>query len=130
MVDEGFDIVTGGTDNHLMLVDLRPKKLTGDVAEKSLDRAGITCNKTGIPFDPEKPTVTSGIRLGTPAATTRGSGVAAFKPVGAFIGRVLGGLATHAEGNGPEGKGGLEPEVRGEGEPACRACALHPAQAT
>src|SRR3546814_3195510 len=74
MVDEGFDIVTGGTDNHLMLVDLRPKKLTGDVAEKSLDRAGITCNKNGIPFDPEKPTVTSGIRLGMPAATTRGFG--------------------------------------------------------
>src|SRR3546814_32404 len=70
----GLDIVAGGTDTHLMLVDLRPKALTGDVAEKALERAGLTCNKNGIPFDPEKPTVTSGIRLGTPAGTTRGFG--------------------------------------------------------
>ena len=75
----GFDIVSGGTDNHLMLVDLRPKKLTGKVAEAALGRAHITCNKNGIPFDPEKPIVTSGIRLGTPACTTRGFGIAEFQ---------------------------------------------------
>ena len=81
----GFDIVSGGTDNHLMLVDLRPKGLKGNVSEKALVRAGLTCNKNGIPFDPEKPFVTSGIRLGTPACTTRGFGVAEFKQVGALI---------------------------------------------
>jgi glycine hydroxymethyltransferase len=85
----GFDIVSGGTDNHLMLVDLRPKRLTGRVAEKALERAHITCNKNGIPFDPEKPTVTSGIRLGTPAGTTRGFGVAEFRQVGDLISEVL-----------------------------------------
>ena len=79
---QGFDIVSGGTDNHLMLVDLRPKGLKGNVSEKALVRAAITCNKNGIPFDPEKPFVTSGLRLGTPAATTRGFGVAEFKQVG------------------------------------------------
>jgi glycine hydroxymethyltransferase len=87
--DAGFDIVTGGTDNHLMLVDLRPKKLTGTVSEKALGRAYITCNKNGIPFDPEKPTVTSGIRLGTPAGTTRGFGEAEFREVGKLIAEVL-----------------------------------------
>ena len=75
----GLDIVSGGTDTHLMLVDLRPKRLTGKVAEAALGRAHITCNKNGIPFDPEKPTVTSGIRLGTPAGTTRGFGIAEFR---------------------------------------------------
>ena len=85
----GFDIVSGGTDTHLMLVDLRPKKLTGKVAEAALGRAHITCNKNGIPFDPEKPTVTSGIRLGTPAGTTRGFGVAEFRQVGEMIVEVL-----------------------------------------
>ncbi|NIA67036.1 serine hydroxymethyltransferase [Pelagibius litoralis] len=99
MIAEGFDIVTGGTDTHLMLVDLRPKGLTGVIAEESLDRAGITCNKNGIPFDPEKPTVTSGIRLGTPAATTRGFGSEEFRMVGAFIGRVLDGLAANPDNN-------------------------------
>src|SRR6202012_2742336 len=82
---EGLDIVSGGTDNHLMLVDLRPKGLKGNVSEKALVRAAITCNKNGIPFDPEKPFVTSGLRLGTPAATTRGFGVAEFKQVGSII---------------------------------------------
>jgi glycine hydroxymethyltransferase len=82
-----------------MLVDLRPKKLTGNIAEKSLDRAGITCNKNGIPFDPEKPTVTSGIRLGTPAATTRGFEAAEFKQVAQLITRVLDGLAVNPEDN-------------------------------
>ena len=85
----GFDIVSGGTDTHLMLVDLRPKRLTGKVAEAALGRAHITCNKNGIPFDPEKPTVTSGIRLGTPAGTTRGFGVAEFRHVGELIVEVL-----------------------------------------
>jgi len=85
----GCDIVSGGTDTHLMLVDLRPKRLTGKVAEQALGRTHITCNKNGIPFDPEKPTVTSGVRLGTPACTTRGFGVAEFRQVGDMIAEVL-----------------------------------------
>ena len=85
----GCDIVSGGTDTHLMLVDLRPKRLTGKVAEAALGRAHITCNKNGIPFDPEKPTVTSGIRLGSPACTTRGFGVAEFRQVGELIADML-----------------------------------------
>jgi glycine hydroxymethyltransferase len=85
----GLDIVSGGTDTHLMLVDLRPKKLNGKVAEIALGRAHITCNKNGIPFDPEKPTVTSGIRLGSPAGTTRGFGIAEFRAVGDMIIEVL-----------------------------------------
>jgi glycine hydroxymethyltransferase len=85
----GFDIISGGTDTHLMLVDLRPKRLTGVVAEAALGRAHITCNKNGIPFDPEKPTVTSGIRLGSPAGTTRGFGIAEFRQVGEMIVEVL-----------------------------------------
>lgn len=89
----GFDIVSGGTDTHLMLVDLRPKRLTGKVAETALGRAHITCNKNGIPFDPEKPTITSGIRLGSPAGTTRGFGVAEFRQVGDMITEVLDVLA-------------------------------------
>ena len=90
---KGLDIVSGGTDTHLMLVDLRPKRLTGKVAEAALERAHITCNKNGIPYDPEKPTVTSGIRLGTPAGTTRGFGIAEFKEVGELISDVLDALA-------------------------------------
>jgi glycine hydroxymethyltransferase len=86
---KGYDITSGGTDTHLMLVDLRPKRLTGKVSESALGRAHITCNKNGIPFDPEKPTITSGIRLGTPAGTTRGFGVAEFKQVGEMIAEVL-----------------------------------------
>ena len=86
---KGLDIVSGGTDTHLMLVDLRPKRLTGKVAEAALGRAHITCNKNGIPFDPEKPTVTSGVRLGTPAGTTRGFGIAEFRQVGELIVEVL-----------------------------------------
>lgn len=89
----GFAIVSGGTDTHLMLVDLRPKKLTGKVSEAALGRAHITCNKNGIPFDPEKPFVTSGVRLGTPAGTTRGFGVAEFQQIGDFIAEVLGVLS-------------------------------------
>jgi glycine hydroxymethyltransferase len=89
----GFDIVSGGTDTHLMLVDLRGKRLTGKVAEAALGRARITCNKNGIPFDPEKPAVTSGIRLGTPAGTTRGFGIAEFRQVGELIAEVLDALS-------------------------------------
>jgi glycine hydroxymethyltransferase len=85
----GYAIVSGGTDTHLMLVDLRPKHLTGKVAEVALGRAHITCNKNGIPFDPEKPTVTSGVRLGTPAGTTRGFGIAEFRAVGEMIADLL-----------------------------------------
>ena len=89
----GVDIVSGGTDTHLMLVDLRKKRLTGKVAEAALGRAHITCNKNGIPFDPEKPFVTSGIRLGTPAGTTRGFGIAEFRQVGAMIAEVIDALS-------------------------------------
>ncbi len=121
MVAEGFDIVTGGTDTHLMLVDLRPKSLTGVVAEESLDRAGITCNKNGIPFDPEKPTVTSGVRLGTPAATTRGFGVEEFRQVGVFIGRVLDGLAAD-----PDNNGATEQAVREDVRALCARFPIYP----
>ena len=93
----GYALTTGGTDTHLVLVDLRPKKLTGNVAEKALGRAHITCNKNGVPFDPEKPTVTSGLRLGSPACTTRGLGVEEFRQVGRMIVEVLDGLAAHGE---------------------------------
>ncbi|ABD07336.1 serine hydroxymethyltransferase [Rhodopseudomonas palustris HaA2] len=97
----GFDLVSGGTDNHLMLVDLRPKGLKGNVSEKALVRAAITCNKNGIPFDPEKPFVTSGLRLGTPAATTRGFGVAEFQQVGNLIAEVLNAIAQSPDGAAP-----------------------------
>jgi glycine hydroxymethyltransferase len=117
----GCDIVSGGTDTHLMLVDLRPKGLTGDIAEESLDRAGITCNKNGIPFDPEKPTVTSGVRLGTPAGTTRGFGQAEFTRVGELISRVLDGLAANREDNGA-----IESEVRSEVVALCRRFPIYP----
>ncbi|HEX8662589.1 MAG TPA: serine hydroxymethyltransferase [Beijerinckiaceae bacterium] len=104
----GYAIVAGGTDNHLMLVDLRPKGLTGKAAEAALSRAHITCNKNGVPFDTEKPTVTSGIRLGTPAGTTRGFGVAEFRRVGELIVEVLDGLAK----SGEEGNGAVEAAVK------------------
>ena len=99
MQEKGFDVVSGGTDTHLMLVDLRPKSLTGRDAEVSLDRAHITCNKNAIPFDPEKPTVTSGLRLGSPAATTRGFGPAEFRTVGELIAEVLDGLVANPQDN-------------------------------
>ena len=92
LVENGFAIVSGGTDTHLMLVDLRPKNLTGKISESALGRAFITCNKNGVPNDPEKPTITSGIRLGTPAATSRGFGAAEFREVGNLITEVLDGL--------------------------------------
>jgi glycine hydroxymethyltransferase len=106
----GLDLVSGGTDTHLMLVDLRPKRLTGKVAEAALGRAHITCNKNGIPFDPEKPAVTSGVRLGTPAATTRGFGVAEFRQVGDLICEVLDALSH----KGAEADAAVEDAVRGK----------------
>jgi glycine hydroxymethyltransferase len=106
----GCDIVSGGTDTHLMLVDLRPKGLTGKATEAALGRAHITCNKNGVPSDPEKPTVTSGVRLGTPAATTRGFGVAEFQEVGRLICEVLDGLKA----NGEDGNASVEAAVRGK----------------
>ena len=115
LAERGCDIVSGGTDTHLLLVDLRPKGLTGNVAEESLERAGITCNKNGIPFDPEKPMVTSGIRLGTPAGTTRGFGVAEFQAVGNLVSDVLDGLAANGEDNGA-----VEARVRAEVEALCK----------
>jgi glycine hydroxymethyltransferase len=115
LVRRGLAIVSGGTDSHLMLVDLRPKKLTGKAAEASLEHAGMTCNKNGIPFDPEKPTVTSGVRLGTPAATTRGFGVEEFKKVGELIGDVLDGLAAN-----PEDNSAAEAKARAEVAELCR----------
>ncbi len=108
MIEGGLNIVSGGTDTHLMLVDLRPKGLTGKAAEAALGRANITCNKNGIPFDPEKPMVTSGVRLGSPACTTRGFGTAEFKQVGDLIIEVLDGLAL----NGDDGNATVEANVK------------------
>lgn len=105
--ENGFDIVSGGTDTHLMLVDLRPKGITGKAAEAALERAGITCNKNGVPNDPEKPTITSGIRLGTPAATSRGFGTAEFREVGLLITEVVDGLVAA----GGDENGAVEAEV-------------------
>ncbi len=99
MLEGGFNLVSGGTDSHLMLVDLTPKKITGKAAEQTLDRAGITCNKNSIPNDPEKPMVTSGIRLGSPAGTTRGFGVAEFTEIGHLITECLDGLAASPDDN-------------------------------
>ncbi len=115
MVEGGYAISTGGTDIHLMLVDLRPKGVKGNAAEKALDRAGITCNKNGIPFDTEKPMITSGIRLGTPAGTTRGFGTEEFKLIGQLCCEVLDGLAA----NGEEGNGAVEADVRKRVEALC-----------
>jgi glycine hydroxymethyltransferase len=99
LVERGLAIVAGGTDTHLILVDLRPKAVTGKAAEESLGRAYLTCNKNGIPFDPEKPSITSGIRLGSPAGTTRGFGPAEFRRVAELIADVLDGLSVHPEDN-------------------------------
>jgi glycine hydroxymethyltransferase len=111
----GLDIVTGGTDSHVMLVDLRPKGVKGNTTEKALGRAHITCNKNGIPFDPEKPMVTSGIRLGSPAGTTRGFGEAEFRQIADWIVEVTEGLAA----NGEDGNGAVEDKVRAEVEALC-----------
>ena len=115
LVKGGVDVVTGGTDTHLVLVDLRPKGVTGNVAEKALGRALITCNKNGIPFDPEKPTVTSGVRLGTPAGTTRGFGTHEFREIADLIVEVLDGVATA----GPDGDSAAEAGVRAKVDALC-----------
>ncbi|MCZ6744835.1 MAG: serine hydroxymethyltransferase [Alphaproteobacteria bacterium] len=121
LLEQGFDIVSGGTDTHLILVDLRPKKLTGKAAELSLDHAGITCNKNAVPFDPQKPTITSGIRLGTAAGTTRGFGLAEWRLVGELIGEVLDGLAAR-----PEDNSAVEDSVRGRVAELCRRFPIYP----
>jgi glycine hydroxymethyltransferase len=108
----GLDIVSGGTDTHLMLVDLRPKKTTGRAAEKALDRAYITCNKNAIPFDTEKPAVTSGIRLGTPAGTTRGFGPAEFRNIGKLIVEVVDALGQKGEDGDPAIESSVRERVR------------------
>jgi glycine hydroxymethyltransferase len=118
----GLDIVTGGTDTHVMLVDLRPKGVKGNATEKALGRAHITCNKNGIPFDPEKPTITSGVRLGTPAGTTRGFGEDEFRQIGRWIVEVVDGLAA----NGEEGNGAVEAAVKAKVEALCHAFPIYP----
>jgi len=118
----GLDIVSGGTDCHLALVDLRPKNLTGDISEDALERAGITCNKNSVPFDDAPPMVTSGIRLGTPAATSRGFGAAEWKLVGEYILEVLDGLAA----NGPDGNEAVENAVREKVEALCARFPIYP----
>ena len=118
----GLDIVTDGTDTHLMLVDLRPKKVTGNIADASLGRAHITCNKNGVPFDPEKPTVTSGLRLGSPAGTTRGFKEDEFRQIGDWIVEVVDGLAA----NGADGNSDVEEKVRGEVAALCDRFPLYP----
>jgi glycine hydroxymethyltransferase len=110
--NKGLDIVSGGTDTHLMLVDLRKKKLTGRVAEVALGRAHITCNKNGIPFDPEKPLVTSGVRLGTPAGTTRGFGIAEFRQVGEMICEVLDALSKSGTDQDAPAEASVREKVR------------------
>ncbi|UEM04111.1 serine hydroxymethyltransferase [Skermanella rosea] len=116
LIEGGVDIVSGGTDSHVVLVDLRPKNLTGKAAEASLEHAGMTCNKNGVPFDPQKPMVTSGVRLGTPAATTRGFGVAEFTEVGEMISEVLDGLAASNSGDNTA----VEAQVRERVRALCR----------
>lgn len=120
--ENGLRICSGGTDNHSMLVDLTAKDVTGKDAEKGLDRAWLTCNKNGIPFDTRSPFVTSGIRLGTPAGTTRGFGPAEFRQIGVLIAEVVDGLST----NGPDGNGQVEERVRGRVAELCAAFPVYP----
>ena len=120
LVERGAAIVSGGTDTHLALVDLRPKGLTGDITEVSLEHAGITCNKNGIPFDPQPPMVTSGVRLGTPAGTTRGFGQDEFIQIGHLIGDVFDGLAANPSDNGK-----VEAEVREKVRTLCQAFPIY-----
>ena len=122
LVEGGLDLTTGGTENHMVLVDLRPKGVTGKVADAALERAGITCNKNAVPFDPEPPMVTSGVRLGTPAGTTRGFGEAEFARVGHLIVEVVDGLAA----NGEAGNAAVEARVKAEVEALCRRFPIYP----
>ena len=124
LVEGGVDIVSGGTDSHVVLVDLRPKNLTGKATEASLERAGMTCNKNGVPFDPQKPMVTSGVRLGSPAATTRGFGVAEFTEVGGLISEVLDGLAASNSGD----NSAVEAQVKERVRALCRRFPIYPTQ--
>ena len=117
----GCDIVSGGTDTHVVLVDLRPKGLTGKAADEALERANITCNKNGVPFDPEKPFITSGIRLGSPAGTTRGFGIAEFQQIGECIAEVLDGLAAR-----PDNNDAAEASVRAKVADLCRRFPIYP----
>ena len=120
LINRGLDIVSGGTDTHLVLVDLRPKGLTGNISEVSLEYAGITCNKNGVPFDPQPPMVTSGVRLGAPAGTTRGFGEAEFAQIAELIGDVLDGLSEN-----PEDNQAVEKKVREEVRDLCRAFPIY-----
>ena len=122
LIKGGLDIVTGGTDTHVLLVDLRPKGVKGNATEKALGRAHITCNKNGIPFDPEKPMVTSGVRLGTPAGTTRGFGEPEFRQIADWIVEVVDGLAV----NGEDGNAAVEEKVRGEVMALCERFPVYP----
>jgi glycine hydroxymethyltransferase len=122
LVERGCDVVAGGTDTHLALIDLRPKGLTGKDADEALERSGITCNKNGVPFDPLPPTKTSGIRVGSPAGTTRGFGPAEFAAVGDMIADVLDGLAA----NGPESNGAAEAQVKERVRALCRRFPIYP----
>ncbi|MBL3584806.1 serine hydroxymethyltransferase [Rhodovulum sulfidophilum] len=122
LVEGGLSLVTGGTDSHVLLVDLRPKGVKGNATEKALGRAHITCNKNGIPFDSEKPTITSGIRLGSPAGTTRGFGEAEFAQIGRWITEVVDGLAA----NGEEGNAAVEARVKAEVEALCARFPIYP----
>ncbi|GGG92885.1 serine hydroxymethyltransferase [Glycocaulis albus] len=119
--DAGYALVSGGTDSHLALIDLRPKKLTGDISEAALERAHMTCNKNGVPFDPEKPTVTSGLRIGAPAGTTRGFGVAEFRRIGEMMAEVLDALVENRDGNAE-----VEGRIREEVIAMCRRFPIYP----
>jgi glycine hydroxymethyltransferase len=121
LTEAGYAIVSGGTDSHLALVDLRPKSLTGDISEKALERAHMTCNKNGVPFDPEKPTVTSGLRIGSPAGTTRGFGADEFRRVGEMMAEVLDALAANRDGDA-----GVEARIREEATELCRRFPIYP----
>ena len=116
VIKGGLAVVSGGTDSHMILVDLRPKGVTGKAAEKSLERAGFTCNKNAVPNDPQKPFVTSGVRLGTPASTTRGFGEAQFRLIGQLIVKVIDGL----QANGEEGNAAVESSVHEEVTKLCK----------
>lgn len=122
LMQGGLDIVTGGTDTHVLLVDLRPKGVKGNATEKALGRAHITCNKNGIPFDTEKPMITSGIRLGSPAGTTRGFGTPEFRQIADWIVRVVDGLAA----NGEDGNAEVEAAVRAEVLELCGRFPIYP----
>ena len=122
LINGGLDTVTHGTDTHLLLVDLRPKGVKGNATEKALGRAHITCNKNGVPFDPEKPTITSGIRLGSPAGTTRGFGEEEFRQIGRWIIQVVDGLAT----NGEDGNSDVEDRVKAEVAQMCARFPMYP----